>query len=154
MGEKRRSHLVLPVSHSTLSKFNEILIAAIYSDKIVKFFAIIIMILVFFSFTLTPNVFGHGLGGEVLPPITIEDKEASLSISVSPSIHDPENPEKIISLRLFDSNTDAIIEHVTFELELKNNGKQILKEIFHDEFGNLNIKVISKNSEEITINWN
>jgi len=110
------------------------------------------LIFVFFSFTLTPDVFGHGLGGEVLPPITIEDKETSLSISVSPSVYDPEKPEKYISLRLFDSNTDAIIEHVTFELELKNNGKQILKEIFHDELGNLNIKVISKNSDKISIN--
>ena len=151
MGEKRRSHFVNLFLIFFL-KFNEILITDIHNEKIVKVFALLIVFLMFFSITLSSDAFGHGLGGEVLPPITIDNQEASLSISVSPSIHDPENPEKIISLRLFDSNTDAIIEHVTFELELKNNGKQILKEIFHDEFGNLNIKVISENSEEITIN--
>lgn len=104
-----------------------------------------------FSVILIPNAYGHGLGGEVLPPVIIENKEASLSISISPSIYDPERPEKTISLRLFDANTDAIIEHVTFEFELKKDGKQIFKEIFHDELGNLNIKVITDESQKITI---
>jgi len=103
-----------------------------------------------FSFSLTPNVFGHGLGGEVLPPVLIENKQTSLSIDITPSIFD-DNPEKFISLRLFDSNTDAIIEHVTFEFELKKDGKQIFKDIFHDELGNLKIKVITDDSNNITI---
>ena len=38
-------------------------------------------------------MFGHGLGGEVLPPVTIGDREATLSIDVSPSTFDPKNPE-------------------------------------------------------------
>ena len=66
-------------------------------------------------------------------------------------MYDPEESEKYISLRLFDANTDAIIEHVTFEFELQKDGKQIFKEIFHDELGNLSIKVISENSENISI---
>jgi len=47
-----------------------------------------------------------------------------------------------------------MIEHVTYEFELQKNGKQIFKDIFHDEFGNLNIKVIIENSDEITIEGN
>jgi len=96
------------------------------------------------------TVFGHGLGGEVLPPVLIENKQASLSIGITPSIYD-DNPEKFISLRLFDSNSDAIIEHVTFEFELKKDGKQIFKDVFHDELGNLNIKTITDNSNDVTI---
>ncbi|WP_297473723.1 peptidase [Nitrosopumilus sp.] len=115
-----------------------------------KILASIIVICIIFSFAIIPNVFGHGLGGEVLPPIIIDNKQASLSISITPSVFD-ENPEKYISLRLFDSNTDAIIEHVTFEFELKKDGKQIFKDIFHDELGNLNIKVLTDNSNDITI---
>ena len=110
-----------------------------------------LVILVSFSITSNSEVFGHGLGGEVLPPITIEGKQVSLSIGITPSVYDPEKPEKNISLQLFDANTDAIVEHVTFEFELKKEGKQIFKEIFHDELGNLNIKVIDKESESITI---
>ena len=102
------------------------------------------------SFSST-SAFGHGLGGEVLPPVKIENRDASLSILISPSIYDLEESEKYISLRLFDANTDAIIEHVTFEFELQKDGKQIFKEIFHDELGELSIKVISNDSENITI---
>ncbi|MGY5150010.1 MAG: peptidase [Candidatus Nitrosopumilus sp. bin_68KS] len=114
-----------------------------------KIFAVLLICILFF--TLTSTAFGHGLGGEVLPPVTIEDKQASLSIGITPSVYELENPEKFISLRLFDTNTDAIIEHVTFEFELKKDGKQIFKDVFHDEIGNLNIKVITENTKEITI---
>ncbi|WP_428325943.1 peptidase [Nitrosopumilus sp.] len=115
-----------------------------------KTFFVILLLSLIISFSST-SAFGHGLGGEVLPPVKIEDKEASLSISISPSVYDSEEHEKIISLRLFDANTDAIIEHVTFEFELKKDGKQIFKEAFHDELGNLLIKVITEDSENITI---
>jgi len=70
-----------------------------------------------------PLVYGHGLGGETLPPITIGDRNATLAIEISPSKYDPENPENFVTLRLFESNTQAIIEHVTFILELKKEGE-------------------------------
>ncbi|WP_428325258.1 peptidase [Nitrosopumilus sp.] len=109
-----------------------------------------LFLLLIFSFSFS-SAFGHGLGGEVLPPVKIENKDAVLSISISPSVYDPKEYKKYISLRLFDANTDAIIEHVTFEFELKKDGKQIFKEIFHDELGDLSIKVITNDSKNIII---
>ena len=88
-------------------------------EILVQSFAISLIV---FGFS-TSVAFGHGLGGEVLPPVTIEDRDATLSIDVSPSIYDPENPEHFVTLRLFDSNTEAIIEHVTLVLEMKKDGK-------------------------------
>ena len=114
----------------------------------------ILVICIFFSISSITNVFGHGLGGEVLPSIMIEDQEVNLSIGISPSVYDNKHLEQNISLKLFDSNSYAMIEHVTYEFELQKNGKQIFKDVFHDEFGNLNIKVITENSDEITIEGN
>jgi len=101
-----------------------------------------------------PDVFSHGLGGEVLPPVTIQDKDATLSIAISPSVYDENNSESNISLKLYHSESFAIIEHVTYEFELKKDGKQIFKDIFHDELGYLNIKVLTDNSDKITIEGN
>ena len=134
----------MPVSHLLF------FITDLPNDTILKIFSTILFVLLIFSLA-SSSAFGHGLGGEVLPPVKIENKDASLSISISPSMYDPEESEKHISLRLFDANTDAIIEHVTFEFELQKDGKQIFKEIFHDELGNLSIKVISENSENISV---
>ena len=114
----------------------------------------IISLCIFLSLGSVPDVFSHGLGGEVLPPVTIQDKDATLSIGISPSVYDEKNPETNISLKLYHTDSFAIIEHVTYEFELKKDGKQIFKDIFHDELGYLNIKVLTDNSNEITIQGN
>ena len=110
--------------------------------------AIFLIVSLGFSMNLA---FGHGLGGEMHPPTTIGDRDATLSIDVSPSTFDPKEPENFITLKLFDSNTEAIIEHVTFILELKKDGERIFRYMFHDEFGNLNFRVISNDSENIEV---
>ena len=86
--------------------------------------------------------------------LSIENKNATLSIDISPSVFDPQNPENFITLKLFDSKTEAIIEHVTFILELKKDGERIFRYMFHDEFGNLNVSVISDDSETIKVEGN
>ena len=111
-------------------------------------FSIIFLILCGISVN---SAYGHGLGGEMLPPTTIGDRDATLSIDVSPSTFDPENPENYVTLKLFDSNTEAIIEHVTFILEIKKDGDRLFRYMFHDELGNLNFRVISNDSEKIHV---
>ena len=112
-----------------------------------------IIFLVVFSFIPVNTTFGHGLGGE-MRPLSIENKNATLSIDISPSIFDPKDPENFITLKLFDSKTEAIIEHVTFILELKKDGERIFRYMFHDELGNLNARVISDDSENIKVEGN
>ena len=112
-----------------------------------------IVFLITFSFFPVNPVFGHGLGGE-MRHLSIENKNATLSIDISPSVFDPQNPENFITLKLFDSKTEAIIEHVTFILELKKDGERIFRYMFHDEFGNLNVRVISDGSENIKVEGN
>ncbi|WP_428323913.1 peptidase [Nitrosopumilus sp.] len=112
---------------------------------------VLLFVLIFSIAGSTELVFGHGFGSETLPPASIGDRDVTFSISVLPSIFDPNVNEHLITLNLFDSKTETAIEHVTFELEFSKNKKQLFKEVFHDETGTLKLSVISDDSEQISI---
>ena len=99
---------------------------------------------------MTP-VFGHGIGGETLPSITIGDRNATLYLEIEPPIYDPNEGEQRILIRFFDADNDSVIEHVTYIVELKKDDKRIFRHMFHDELGNLIMTIKSTNSESITI---
>ncbi|CAE6486184.1 peptidase [Candidatus Nitrosotenuis uzonensis] len=112
--------------------------------------ALTILFVLIFAVPFVTPVFGHGLGGESLP-ISLGNRNATLFVSVQPSVFDPGNNESYLSFKLSDARTDAVIEHVTYLIELSRNGKQIFRETFHDDQGNLNIRVVSNDSENIKI---
>lgn len=96
------------------------------------------------------SVFGHGIGGEEIP-VSVGGRNATLFVGVQPSVFDPTNNESYLTVKLTDGKTEAVIEHVTFVMELTKDGKQIFKEKLHDDLGNVNIKVISKQSGQLKI---
>ena len=87
-------------------------------------------------FSLTP-AFGHGIGGETLPPVTIGDRNATIYLEIEPPVYDPNEGEQRILIRFFDADTDAVIEHVTYMVELRKDDKRIFRHMFHDDLGNL-----------------
>ena len=103
------------------------------------------------SISMANSAFGHGIGGEELP-VSVGGRNATLFVGVQPSVFDPTNNESYLTVKLTDGKTEAVIEHVTFVMELIKDGKQIFKEKFHDDLGNVNIKVISKESGQLKIN--
>ncbi|WP_100182097.1 peptidase [Candidatus Nitrosotenuis aquarius] len=109
---------------------------------------IVLMLVV--SMTVADSAFGHGIGGENLP-VSVGGRNATLFVGVQPSVFDPTNNESYLTVKLTDGKTEAVIEHVTFVMELTKDGKQIFKETFHDDLGNVNIKVISKDSGQLKI---
>ncbi|WP_148550861.1 hypothetical protein [Candidatus Nitrosotenuis cloacae] len=78
---------------------------------------------------LANSAFGHGIGGENLP-VSIGNRNATLFVGVQPSVFDPTNNESYLTVKLTDGKTDAVIEHVTFMMELTKDGKQIFNEKF------------------------
>lgn len=98
-----------------------------------------------------PNVFGHGFGGETHPPVSLDGRDVTLSVNISPSVFDANDPERFITIDLTESKSQSLVEHVTFAFEMSKDGEKIFRRIFHDDLGNLVIKVINDNSEEITI---
>lgn len=108
-----------------------------------------IFFVLFFTF---PNpAFSHGFGGETLPPVTVGNRNATIFFSVIPSVFDPTNDEQRILVRFFDADKDAVIEHVTYIIELKKDDQRIFRYMFHDETGNLILKINSIDSETIKI---
>jgi hypothetical protein len=95
--------------------------------------------------------FGHGLGGETHPPVSLDGRDVTLSIDISPSIFDKDEPERYITVNLSESKNLSVVEHVTFALEMTKDGERIFRRILHDDFGNLIIKVINDDSDEIKI---
>lgn len=93
----------------------------------------------------TPPSFGHGVGGETLPPVLIDGKNATLSLNINPPIFDSTTGEYEILIRLYDTNTQEVIPHVTYLVELSKDGKQLFSERFHDDSSNLSIKIMPKN---------
>lgn len=110
----------------------------------------ILAIIAFLSIVDVQLSYEHGLGGEILP-VLLEDKNATLFVSIQPSVFNPNDDTSYLTIRLTDSKTDAVIEHVTFNVELLKNGERIFNEKLYDDLGNLNIKIISKKSDSIKI---
>ena len=108
----------------------------------VHLYWIVPALLIFAVSFYTQPASGHGLGGETLPPVKIAGKNATLSIFVTPPEFNSKNTEYNIALKLYETNTQAIIPHVTYHVQISHDGKQLLDEKFHDDSSNLSFKVI------------
>ncbi|MGI0011789.1 MAG: peptidase, partial [Nitrosopumilaceae archaeon] len=97
------------------------------------------------------QAFGHGFGTETLPPVTIGNRNASLTITVNPPTFDPKDNEHEIVVNLSDSKSGSVIEHVTYLIELSKDNSRIFRYMFHDELGNLYMRIKTVDSGEIKI---
>ena len=116
-----------------------------------KFVILIIFGLIFTTIPLIQPSFGHGVGGETLPPVQIAGKNATLSLFINPATFDPKTGEYEILVKLYETNTQAVIPHVTYLIQMSHDGKQLFSERFHDDSSNLSIKVVPKNTDSIKI---
>lgn len=116
------------------------------------------IVLMFAMFSLlafyAPPVFAHGVGGETLPPVVIDGKNATLSLFLNPPTFDTKTREYDISLKLYETGTQAVIPHVTYRVQVTHDGKQVLDERFHDDSSNLLIKVIPKDAQSVQVSGN
>ena len=120
----------------------------------VHLYWIIPALLIFAISFNTHSASGHGLGGETLPPVIIAGKNATMSIFVTPPEFNSKNKEYNIVLKLYETNTQAVISHVTYQVQISHDGKQLLDEKFHDDSSNLTLKVIPQNTDSIKMSGN
>jgi hypothetical protein len=95
--------------------------------------------------------FGHGVGGETLPPVQIDGKNVTLSLFVNPPTFEKNTSEYEVLIKTSETNTQAVIPHITYLVEISRDGQQLLSERFHDDSSNLSIKIVPKNTDKATI---
>ena len=88
------------------------------------------------------NAFGHGLGGDQAEPITFGDMEVTVRTDLTPSdITVGEVDEVNMKVRFFDTLTDTTLEKVTYRIEIWQSGELLVRELFYDTDGILNVQI-------------
>lgn len=109
--------------------------------------------LVIFSLIATPT-FGDGLTQEELTG-SLGSRKADLLIRIIPSVVTTETLQSgekpIVGFRLFDSNTNQTLSHVTYYIIIEKDAKRLLFDLFHDHGGDLKIKVRPNTTGNISI---
>jgi len=94
---------------------------------------------------LSDDVFGHGLGGDVAPPISFAGMQVTISTIMTPSdITVGEVDSASLQIRFFDQNTNTSLESVTYRVEVHQAGELLARETFFDRDGELNVEIRPK----------
>ncbi|MEX0862016.1 peptidase, partial [Nitrosopumilus sp.] len=95
--------------------------------------------------TVLPNVFGHGLGGDMAPPISFEGMEVTVRTDLTPydiTIGDVDDVN--MKIRFFDVLTDTTLEKVTYRIEVWRSGDLLARNLFYDTDGRLDVEIRPK----------
>src|SRR6187200_2434234 len=85
------------------------------------------------------KAYADGLTQENLPPASVGNRQASLFVKVNPPFLTTDNrQDAYMQFRLFDSNNNQTIQHVTYEITVTRgtttssvNQKPLLRDFFH-----------------------
>ena len=85
--------------------------------------------------SLFPSAYGHGIGGEILPPVMIGNRNVTLAINQFAAPNDPAGRDKVVTLQLYDTQTKLPIKDVTFFVEASKDNKVLFKHTFERDNG-------------------
>ena len=91
---------------------------------------------------LAGDAHGHGLGGDVAPPINFGGTNVTVSTQLDPSdITVGEIDTANMAVRFYDADTDETLEKVTYRIEVWRSGDLLARHLFYDDDGNLDVEV-------------
>ena len=101
------------------------------------------------------TAFGDGLFMEQLSA-SFGNRKADLLIKMTPPVVttqtlQTQNQKPVIQFKLFDTNTQEGIKHVTYFITIEKNGKVLLSDWFHDHKGDLKIEMQPRNTPVIAV---
>ncbi|MBI3253438.1 MAG: peptidase [Nitrosopumilales archaeon] len=94
---------------------------------------------------LVDNVYGHGLGMDMAPPISFAGMDVTVSTILNPAditVGDIINAN--MAIRFFDTKTDQNLKSVTYRVEIWRSGELLARNLFYDTDGELNVKLRPK----------
>jgi len=100
------------------------------------------------------NVFGHGLGGDMAPPISFAGMDVTVMTMINPAdLTVGEVDSANMQVRFFDAKTDTTLEKVTYRIEVWRSGDLLARNLFYDVDGVLNIEVRPQTGCTETESW-
>jgi hypothetical protein len=122
-------------------------------------FIVFNLVITFILITLSPipmkTAFGDGLFMEELSA-SFGNRKADLLIKMTPPVVTTEtfqeqDQKAVIQFKLFDSNTNEGIKHVTYFITIEKDDKKLLSNWFHDHNGDLRLQIRPKNTDLVTV---
>ena len=114
-------------------------------------YQIISFSVIFLTVVLVCNVpisFGHGLGTETMPPVMIDGTEATLEVASTTSL---DTGVRQIMISLFETEFGAVINDVSFEVELVKNEQKLFSNNFERDDGILVMNFVPSEDSEVQI---
>jgi len=88
------------------------------------------------------DVFGHGLGMDMAPPVNFGDSKVTIITQISPQDLSVGNVDSAnLAIRFFDQLTNQNFNSVTYQVEVWRSGELLARDIFYDSTGDLNVEV-------------
>ena len=100
----------------------------------------IFLLLIPLCLVVIEPAFGHGIGGETLPPVKFGERNLTIFLTINPPTYEQMESEHEIVVRFFDADTGEAINDVTYLVELSKDGKKIFSDLFYDKVDNLYLK--------------
>ncbi len=105
----------------------------------------------FFVYFIMPDVYGHGLGSETMPPVMLGNRNVTLAISESQLTPDSAQSSKTIGITLYETNTKKPVRDVTFHVTALQGEKILFDGTFQRNNGDLDIVIITTEQKEVKV---
>ena len=97
------------------------------------------------------DVYGHGVGSEIFPPVELDGKLVSVEVSSSTK-DDMENDDQQISISLIDFDSKTTLKDVTFLIKSERGEQFLFEKEFKADNGFLVFNFVSEDTDSIIVN--
>ena len=109
-----------------------------------------ILFIIFFSIgilSIVPQVYGHGIGSETLPPQMIGNYNSTVFLNFFPTTPDESIKKKQISMTIYDVDTGEHLHKMITTLSISKNDKTLFSDDFRIEEGTFTIEFAKKDDK-------